>query len=290
MNKEIKKYDIKAIIDRIYREMPTKPVLTLKPSLVDKTSVFDSKAGGVPYFPKELPYPVGKDGFYKDKPLKLLAQFNFEKLPAVPDFPEKGILQFFCSCDEEEMVYGLDFDKPTVQNGFRVIYHENIITDPALLISEDDLPEFSDDSGAFPVCGEFLFKAEKVTDDSPSVQDIGFYDRLLKYCGEAAGKKFDMLYQIEEAGFGELSFLYDEGELYERSCIGGYPSFTQDDPRYRDELKKYDTLLFQLFSYSEDGSESEIMWGDMGVANFFIPEEKLKRRDFSDILYNWDCC
>ncbi len=33
----------------------------------------------------------------------------------------------------------------------------------------------------------------------------------------------------------------------------------------------------------------EIMWGDMGVAGFFINYEDLKRKDFSKVLYNWDC-
>ena len=31
------------------------------------------------------------------------------------------------------------------------------------------------------------------------------------------------------------------------------------------------------------------MWGDCGVGNFFINAEDLKRLDFSNVLYNWDC-
>lgn len=31
------------------------------------------------------------------------------------------------------------------------------------------------------------------------------------------------------------------------------------------------------------------MWGDMGVANFFIRREDLLRRDFSRVWYTWDC-
>ena len=34
---------------------------------------------------------------------------------------------------------------------------------------------------------------------------------------------------------------------------------------------------------------TKVMFGDSGVCNFFIPGEKLKNRDFSDILYTWDC-
>jgi uncharacterized protein YwqG len=31
------------------------------------------------------------------------------------------------------------------------------------------------------------------------------------------------------------------------------------------------------------------MFGDVGVANFFITEEDLKKKDFSKVIYNWDC-
>ncbi len=46
-------------------------------------------------------------------------------------------------------------------------------------------------------------------------------------------------------------------------------------------------LLFQLDSDSEDGKD--IMWGDAGVGNFFIHPDDLRKRDFSKVVYNWDC-
>ena len=33
-----------------------------------------------------------------------------------------------------------------------------------------------------------------------------------------------------------------------------------------------------------------VLWGDCCVANFFINREALKKRDFSRVCYNWDCC
>lgn len=32
------------------------------------------------------------------------------------------------------------------------------------------------------------------------------------------------------------------------------------------------------------------MWGDFGVANFFISKDDLKNKNFTKILYNWDYC
>ena len=68
--------------------------------------------------------------------------------------------------------------------------------------------------------------------------------------------------------------------------VGGYPSFTQLDPReYDQNFQEHTVLLFQLDSNDEDG----IMWGDSGVCNFFIRPDDLAKRDFSGVLYNWDC-
>lgn len=71
-------------------------------------------------------------------------------------------------------------------------------------------------------------------------------------------------------------------------------NFTQDDPRENldeEEAEKYKTVLFQMDS--NDGSidgEDYFMWGDMGIGAFFADSEKIRQGDFSDVLYNWDCC
>ena len=31
------------------------------------------------------------------------------------------------------------------------------------------------------------------------------------------------------------------------------------------------------------------MWASGGAGQFFIPLDKLKRQDFSDVFYTWDC-
>ncbi|MFP3813195.1 DUF1963 domain-containing protein, partial [Bacillus sp. SIMBA_005] len=66
--------------------------------------------------------------------------------------------------------------------------------------------------------------------------------------------------------------------------IGGYPFFTQDDPRAYGDYNDSTTLLLQI-----DSEGDHILWGDCGVGNFFITEEELKNKDFSQVVYNWDC-
>ncbi|MBQ5537756.1 MAG: DUF1963 domain-containing protein, partial [Treponema sp.] len=61
--------------------------------------------------------------------------------------------------------------------------------------------------------------------------------------------------------------------------------FTGDDPRRGKLLSRYGSVLLQL-----DSVDGAIMWGDCGTGAFFIGEENLRAGNFSDVLYNWDCC
>jgi len=53
-------------------------------------------------------------------------------------------------------------------------------------------------------------------------------------------------------------------------------------------------LLLQVASeYNEKEKAYDILWGDCGVANFFISRGDLKSLNFQDVIYNiynWDCC
>ena len=64
----------------------------------------------------------------------------------------------------------------------------------------------------------------------------------------------------------------------------GYASFTQEDPRYKGMYKDYDTLLLQI-----DTEWNYIIWGDCGICNFFIKKQDLINKNFSKVLFNWDC-
>ena len=71
--------------------------------------------------------------------------------------------------------------------------------------------------------------------------------------------------------------------------MGGYPFFTQIDPREgREDLEFLDTLLFQLDSQMAKEGDL-VLWGDCGVGNFFINQEDLKKKDFSNVMFTWDC-
>lgn len=218
--------DLVSISNKARDALPLLPcmVLSIKEGSPD---VFASKLGGVPYMPKNFIYPVGRQGVYRGKPLRLLCQLNFGQLPPLEGFPDKGILQFFCSCDNDEAVYGLGPE----QNGWRVIYHENIITDMSKLKSEDDMPKFD---GDFPFEGEFVLSCHGVRQCPPAADDFRFQREFVKAYNSVLGTKlrsiYDDVYEDKFADGYTIEDMYDSLTNTD-TCIGGYPDFTQRDPR-----------------------------------------------------------
>ena len=266
--------------------------ISLKPVRA-KTSVYDTKLGGVPYLPKGYEYPSVNEGEYRGKPLRFLAQLNFEKLPHIEGFPQGGILQFYAGCDGDELI-GMDFSNGFNQNGFRVIYHGEVIEDERQLCTAKDMPSFDMDDCAFPFTGEFLLEPSEPDMQPISANDRRFDSALLTAYNKVYGTNCESVF-----GTAEKNCIYQHDKdlcdlLYETrsvggTAIGGYPYFTQSDPReFGGDAGECDILLFQLDS--EGSGADEIMWGDCGVGNFFISAESLTALDFTKVLYNWDCC
>ena len=228
--------------------------------------------GGQP----DAPEAGEETGAREKKPLRFLGQLNFAEMPALEGFPREGILQFYISGDD---AYGLNFENRADQRGFRVIYHERVTEDVSALLAA--LPE-QKESDSFPVSGERKLTFEK--DSMPmTLWDFRFEKLLLQIYNQThPDATVPNLDRVDES---VLDDVYAHSEL-EGHRVGGYPSFMQLDPReYDQNFQEHTVLLFQLDSDDEDG----IMWGDSGVCNFFIRPGDLAKRDFSGVLYNWDC-
>lgn len=250
------------------------PTVTMQLTASDNLSLWQSKIGGEPYLPLDTAYPVDTNG----NPLALLAQFNFAEIPSLPNFPDQGILQFYIAADD---LYGMNFDDQQQQSGFKVLYFDQVIADAAQLKQDFSELEFDEDA-YLPFTGQYSIEFN-LTSQPISLGDFAFAPKILGV---------EELYDFEdrfEGGDFEDDFIepYDEVASASGHRLGGYPYFTQTDPRqYNEKVQDY-VLLFQL---DTDDAENEIMWGDSGVGNFFIHPEDLKNRDFSKVLYNWDCC
>ena len=267
----------KAIVAEVKRRTET-PCwkLTLQPE--GTCGLLDSKVGGLPYWDPALPYPTDSQG----NKTTLLAQLNFAQLGTEDPLPRAGILQFFIGQDDG---FGIDFDQPDRQKNFRVVYHPE--PDPALTLEQIralDLPTHVEADCCTPVFQEAVFTAEKTVGymgPGDCRFEAPFREAVRAVTREDIGDKNEYQY-FDKA---DRDYFYDQLSTAGHRLLG-YPFFTQYDPR--EPEGPYDTLLFQLDSDMIDRKDL-VLWGDCGVGNFFINREDLLRRDFSRILYNWDC-
>ena len=259
----------------------------------DNLSLTASKFGGLPYWQPEKPYPTDEKG----NKMILLAQINWAEVPHLPDFPEHGILQFFVSPDDEPVyrdgmfvppnsLYGADFDNPLAQKNWRAVYHEQIdenISKQAVMAL--NIPTASRDYN-LPLFHSYKLDFE-LQENRLGVAYFPEFKRVLKIAAQNAGIEMTDN-EIEEP----YKILGDElsNKLFRRNVghwIGAYPFFTQTALQEAETLKDYTVLLLQIDTDGENGND--IMWGDAGVGNFFITPDDLKKRDFSRVLYTWDC-
>ncbi len=227
-----------------------------------KTLAWESKFGGNPYLPLGYAYPQDLQG----NPMRLLAQINFAELPDIGVFPGQGILQFYISPNDD--VCGLNFDQPTDQGNFRVIYLPEVIKDYSKIMT--DFSFLSENDDYFPIGAEGGLQFE-VKHAPVGTNDFQFE----KFLNAAPHNFFD----------DQTWDWYHDHYSSTGHKMAGYAYFTQSDPRESD-YADYDLLLLQI----DTDDELNIMWGDCGVANFFIKAADLKRLDFTKVLYNWDCC
>ncbi len=242
-----------------------KPYIKITAQVQENLSLWQSKFAGVPYLPKNVQYPRGING----QAMFLLAQINFAELPPIAPYPQTGILQFYIIGDDD--LHGLNLEDMTKQQGFRVLYFRVITQDESNLVTDFNfLPRFE----SLPLFDPCALSFER--ESGPiSADDYQFEARIL---GGDGPESRDELYEIYD--------VYQELFPSDGHKIGGYPCFAQHDPRAQEKYQdKGYVLLFQM----DTDLESRIMWGDAGVASFFIQEENLRKRDFSRILYSWDC-
>ncbi|MCB6840506.1 DUF1963 domain-containing protein [Weissella viridescens] len=230
-----------------------------------------SKLGGIGYLPKSEPYPTNPQG----QPLSLLAQISFDELPYIENYPTTGILSFYIDCFDDILGLNFNLEKKTEQSHFRVLYFENT-DEPYHNTTEIEalFKPYNSDDMEIVIEEEVKITGSLATDPFP-FETIDFKRYFNSDFFEYMNVKFGD--QAEDV----MSYLFDylsPGGTH----IGGYPFFTQEDPRTIES--PYTKLLFQL-----DSDLGYASLGDNGVAQFMISEDDLKQKNFSNVLYNWDC-
>ena len=247
-----------------------------------------SKFGGVPYLPEGVDAPTNADG----DPLGMIAQINCAELPDNDVYPKTGIVQFWLNLKDDQ--WGMNFDNPIAQDNTRVTYYPEVGPPD----TKAALPRVDWEDVGWPIYPENveLALSFEVIQQGDVILSEDFFDAFVE--------QWNSLYPdqtIEE--LDELDDLSDElvtdffDDFAEFHKIGGKPIFVQNDPRdFEDNLKNYTVDLLTIVSGDvhdprggEDSRNIEIMWGDMGTANWLITPEQLAARDFSQVLFEWSC-
>ena len=234
----------------------------------------------------------------------MIAQINCADLPENDIYPATGMLQFWINPNDEECLWGFDYENPLSQKNHRVVYYETL-GEPN---PDAPFPNVDWDEGGWPIGGfdcesgpleieygmTFEVREQGVTASGYDYYDVfgakwdeTYPDELLPEAHENPYKN-----QPRREALYELTEPFESEEEY--SHVGGYPFFVQNDPRDEfEELRGHTVNLLTIVSESEneenEDEEIEIMWGDAGAANWLITPEALAARDFSQVVFEWAC-
>ncbi len=207
-------------------EATVKPYIQIQTHITQTATLWQSKFLGLPYLPQSISLPKTPDGNY----LYLLAQINFAEVPHLSGFPSQGILQFYLAKAD---LYGADFDNPTAQTGFQVVYHPEPELDESKLVTVFGfMPSPWDDDGH-----DMPFEVySKYRDRRDSCLALTFHPKTapISICDYryAALVGFDPLTQgpQDERGITEdesWPMLNDYSSQFDGDRLGGYPLFTE---------------------------------------------------------------
>ena len=237
-----------------------RPIIVLTPDDERAALHGATQLGGKPWWPAGEPYPADAAG----APLMLLIQINCRDLPQPWTLPSSGLVQVFIGGDD---LYGCNCDQPDRSGGFRVVYHADTNRTP--LEKFEFLERHAEGDLLSPLdepLSPIILSAH--TDTMPVDPSDYRFEKLLPQIADDE----------------DLREAYAETHEPPPIRLGGYPSFTQQDPRsYRSTSALGDDCLITLDS--TDG----MIWGDDGIAQFLGRDEDFATGDFSRVAYNWDC-
>jgi uncharacterized protein YwqG len=256
----------RAFADRWNEIKLPRAAVAINATVSDDLTLEQSKFAHYPYLPLDFDYPKDATGEF----MYPLAQLNFSEIPPLPGFPTSGYLQFYIAAFDD--VYGIDFNDLQHQKNFRVLFFE-----------EEEIRQHKADFS-------FLDKVMK-SEHVPVIKSYAFEflatNEYVSLCDAEYARHIAIRVEDIASMYPSVeNKLLDEGyDLFSNPGhkIGGYAEFTQQDPREDDPVFQEYIQLLQIDSIDD------IMWGDVGIAHFFIHPDDLKRKDFSKVLYTWDC-
>ena len=289
MGNEINLIQVEQFIKN-FKSENSKEVITITTYPNKPVDITSSKFGGIFYLPKNTQIPSNNE----DEQLTFLAQINCKELPENNIYPKEGIVQFWIYGGSPQLGADfMDFNNINNNKNKSVIYYSTIEEH----YSEEEINSLYQPKGfngkvLTPLLNGATFALSFKLEKQPiTVMEYSFNSLF----NSAWNEKFPSLKieeewpELEELNIDVFNILEKElTTLTSGTQIGGYGHFTQWDPRSDEYLNDYNILLLQIDT-DYGANEPSIMWGDEGIGNFFIQEDKLKQLDFSSVLYSWDC-
>ena len=257
-------------------------------------SVTSSKFGGVPYLPEGVDAPTNAHG----DPLGMIAQINCAELPDNDIYPKTGILQFWL--DPTDDLYGANYDNPIAQDNNRVMYYPEIgAPNSGVGLAQVDREE-GEFPGYWPISPldmELALSFEAIEQGEAVLSEDFFNVFVHQWNSLYPDQTIKSLWDLDDLSDELVTDFFDDFAEFHK--IGGKPIFVQGDPRdVKDNLKNYTanllTMVSEVFRDPQAGLRShphlaEILWGDLGTANWLITPEQLAACDFSQVLFEWSC-
>ena len=214
--------------------------------------ILDDKIGGKPYLPVGEEYPKDSNG----NELALLLQINLKNID-LQGYPKQGILEIFT---DNEVDYPCQYAVKYFNEGLEY---------------QTDLPDV-DISSYIVEKGYKITASKTIAHMVPT--DHRFNDMLSLIGGEFDASD-DELDEAEEEIWDAINI--------PKISLGGYPDFTQSDPRGYGEVKGKSECLFKLDSCADS---DKFFIGDAGILFALIAPDDIKNCNFENAFVDWDCC
>ncbi|MFH7242499.1 MAG: DUF1963 domain-containing protein [Spirulina sp.] len=215
----------------------------------DPLTLWQSKLGGNPYFPKQATYPTDPS---TQLPMALLVQINCSEVPTIAgfDFPTQGLLQFY--------VGGAQLAEAYRTKSVQVLY----------------FPEVTEDIEALMTDFSFIPLRETYRDTFDAVYSLSFsvsQDVFLDWHPpDLENFDPDLVADFEDWIY---DYYIDNGANHLGSKLAGWPDPHGSVPGHWQRL---------LLEVANLGGVSESVY-------FFLEDDRLRARDFSAVRFYHEC-
>jgi uncharacterized protein YwqG len=230
-----------------------------------------SKIGGVPDLPPGVDWPE-----WDDRPLPLIAQIRLADIASYDrsgELPQTGMLSFFFNED------ALD-SYPPARGSWRVLYHDDAHMRPGVSSSEEQLE--------YPTCAvEFSTVLTLPPFESLFLERLGLsYAAFQRDAPPEQRREADAYIHLNT----QLDALYGSTSPYHQ--LLGHLYQIQGDllqECQHDTHAKGDPTDWRLLLQVDSDDDAQMMWGDVGMLYFYIPQQALIARDFSQVHLIMQC-